>query len=74
LKNLDEQSLSVFLICLEELFLIGNFFFDKVEGLLDDQTILFLWIVLFDPFGNQIGQNSIHELSLADKLLHLPAV
>lgn len=47
--NIDAESI--------ELLLVGGSFLDEIEGLLDDKSVLLLRVVLFDPFGDEVGDD-----------------
>lgn len=54
--------------------MVGDFFLHEVDGLLDEETVLLLRVVLFDPLGHQVGEHGNRVLAVSHSLLHLRAV
>lgn len=62
------------MIGLEEFLVVGDFLLDETESLLDEQMILLLRVILFDPLDHQVGEHCDHVLSTGNPFLHLRAV
>jgi hypothetical protein len=65
------ESYYVFVVELRKLIEICRIFLGKTESLLDDQTVLMPRVVLFEPLGDQVGDDGSQVCLLLDLLPHL---